>query len=451
MFTLQLTTVVVQTRAGLPSTAGVGAPYVGDVTTPTAAGRRPARARQLTRTSVGIVGGGPAGLMLSHLLSAAGIDSVVVDNRTRLEIEHTIRAGILEADSVRLLVDSGVSDRVHRDGVPHAGIDLRFGGENHRIDFHGLVGESVWLYPQTDVFIDLANARDRDGGDVRFGVIDSAVVDCSSDRPAMLFTDADGNDHEVRCDYLVGADGSRSICREEIPENLRTHLFREYPFAWFGIIAQAPKSAPELVYAHSHRGFALISQRTEAVQRMYLQCDPNEDVDAWSADRIWAELQARVAGVDGFSLKEGPIVERTLLRFRSFVAEPMRYGRLLLAGDAAHTVPPTGAKGLNLALADVRVLAEVLERAVTKNEPGALDEYGPRALARVWRAQHFSYWMTTMLHTLPGASAFDVRRQLGELESLVSSPAGSTYLAEGYTGWPSGRRTTRPTSPARTS
>ena len=392
--------------------------------------------RTITRTTVGIVGGGPAGLMLSHLLAIAGIDSVVVDDRTRAEIENTVRAGILKAGSVRLLTDTGVGGRVRREGIAHEGISLRFGGQNHRIDFKGLVGESAWLYPQTDVFIDLANARDRDGGDVRFGVRGTRVLDVTSDRPGIAYTDAGGTGHEVRCDYLVGADGSRSICRFEVPESLRTHYFREYPFAWFGILAEAPKSAPELVYTHSPQGFALISQRTETLQRMYFQCDPHEDTDAWSQDRIWAELQARVAGPDGFTLLEGPITDKAILRFRSFVAEPMRHGRLLLVGDAAHTVPPTGAKGLNLALADVRVLAEVLERAVKHNEADALDEYGPRALARVWKAQHFSYWMTTMLHALPGTTGFDLRRQLGELASVTGSAAGSTYLAEAYTGWP---------------
>ncbi|MEU7476360.1 4-hydroxybenzoate 3-monooxygenase [Lentzea sp. NPDC042327] len=388
----------------------------------------------VTRTQVGIVGAGPAGLMLSHLLSLHGIDSVVVDNRSRVEIENTVRAGILEADSARLLVDSGVSDRVLREGHPHEGIDLRFNGESHRVDFRALVGESVWLYPQTDVFVDLANARERDGGDVRFGVRDTAV---DVDEPAICFTDGDGVRQEVRCDLLVGADGSRSTCRAQVPQAERTHYFREYPFAWFGIITEAPKSAPELVYAHSPRGFALISQRTETHQRMYFQCDPETDAAAWSDEQIWEELQTRVAGPDGFTLKEGPITERTVLKFRSFVAEPMRHGRLLLAGDAAHTVPPTGAKGLNLALADVKVLAEVIERALLKADDDALDEYGPRALGRVWKAQHFSYWMTSMLHTLPGAAEFDVRRQLGELQSIVDSEAGRRLLAEGYTGsWP---------------
>jgi p-hydroxybenzoate 3-monooxygenase len=394
--------------------------------------------RQLTRTTVGIVGGGPAGLMQSHLLSLSGIDTDVVDNRSRLEIEQTVRAGILESDSVRLLVDSGASDRVRRDGHEHEGIDLGFGGAGHRIDFQDLTGSSVWLYPQTDVFIDLADARQKSGGDVRFGITDTAVIDLTTEHPGIVFTDSDGARQEVRCDVLVGADGSRSICRQQVPVGARRDYFREYPFAWFGILCEAPMSAPELIYNHSERGFALISQRTETMQRMYFQCDPAEDVADWSDDRIWAELQARV-GANGYTLKEGPITSKTVLPFRSYVCEPMRHGNLLLAGDAAHTVPPTGAKGLNLALADVKVLAEVLERSLRKDgDPDALDEYTGRALARVWKAQHFSYWMTTMLHRVPDATDFDVRRQIGELSSVVGSRAGSTLLAEAYTGWPAG-------------
>ena len=393
--------------------------------------------RSVTRTTVGIVGGGPAGLMLSHLLSIVGVDSVVVDHRTRDEIENTVRAGILEADSVRLLTDTGVSDRVHRDGIAHQGIDLRFGGQNHRIDFQGLVGERSWLYPQTDVFIDLADARDRDGGDVRFGVRDTRVVDVTSDRPGILCTDADG----ARPRGALRLPGRR----RRVPVDLPLRDSPERCGHTTSGSTRSPGSAswPRRRRAHPSsstltrpRGFALISQRTETLQRMYFQCEPEEDINAWSDDRIWTELQARVAGPDGFTLKEGPITDKAVLRFRSFVAEPMRHGRLLLAGDAAHTVPPTGAKGLNLALADVRVLAEVLERAVRNDDAGALDEYGPRALARVWKAQHFSYWMTTMLHALPDATVFDLRRQLGELESVASSAAGSTYLAEAYTGWP---------------
>lgn len=392
----------------------------------------------VTRTAVGIVGGGPAGLMLSHLLDRAGIDSVVVDNRTQDEIYSTARAGILEHDSVRLLVDTGVSDRVRRDGMEHEGIELAFAGRRSRVHFAELTGSSVWLYPQTEVFQDLAQARHRDHADVRFGVRDTRIVDLQSDEPGIVFTDADGVESEIRCRYLVGADGSRSLCRRQIPEDARVQTGREYPFAWFGIICEAPPSAPELIYSHSPLGFALISQRTDAVQRMYFQCDPGEDVDAWTDDRIWSELTARVEG-NGVELIEGPITSRSVLRFRSFVHEPMRFGRLLLAGDAAHTVPPTGAKGLNLALADVRVLAELLDRTLNGGEESALDRYTSTALQRVWKAQHFSYWMTTMLHTLPGSTEFDLRRQQAELGSLVDSRAGRTFLAEGYTGWPTRR------------
>ena len=386
-----------------------------------------------TLTRVAIVGGGPAGLALSHLLSVAGIDSVVIDNRTHHEIETTHRAGILERDSVRLLLDSGVSDRVLRDGHEHQGIDLRFGGVSHRIDFQKLVGTSCWLYPQTDVFLDLHAARVRDGGDLRYGISDAAVTD-HREAPRVTYSDANGARHEIAAELVVGADGSRSICRDLVEDPQR--YFREYPFAWFGILAEAPPSAPELIYTRSPHGFALISQRTPTVQRMYFQCDPTQNPADWSDDRIWAELQRRLAGSDDFALKEGPIIQKSVLPFRSFVQSPMRDGKLLLAGDAAHTVPPTGAKGLNLALADVRVLADVVERALLKHDDAALASYTTRALERVWKAQHFSYWMTTMLHRIPDTTDFDELRQLGELTTLVSSEAGSTYLAEGYTGWP---------------
>ncbi|WP_442943405.1 4-hydroxybenzoate 3-monooxygenase [Nocardia sp. NBC_00565] len=390
--------------------------------------------RIVSTTTVGIIGGGPAGLMLSHLLQLAGIESVVIETRSQQEIVHTHRAGILERDSVRLLVESGVSDRVLREGHEHQGIALRFDGVSHRIDFQDLVGASTWLYPQTDVFTDLAAARERDGGDVRYAVTDTAVVDVTSDRPAMRFTDSDGVAHEIHCTALVGADGSRSMTRASVTG--RKEYFRQYPFAWFGILCEAPPSASELIYCRSDRGFALISRRTDAVQRMYFQCSPDESVDDWSEQRIWAELQTRLAGADGFSLTEGRILSKSVLPFRSYVCEPMRHGNLLLAGDAAHTVPPTGAKGLNLALADVRVLAEVLERTVRKNDRSVLDEYTDRALNRVWRAQHFSYWMTTMLHSRIDATDFDARRQLGELAAVVGSQHGKRYLAEAYTGWP---------------
>ncbi|WP_060179203.1 4-hydroxybenzoate 3-monooxygenase [Streptomyces sp. IMTB 1903] len=387
---------------------------------------------------VAVIGAGPAGLMLAHRLSRAGVDTIVVDTRTRREIETTHRAGILEADAARDLVETGVSDRILREGHEHEGTELRFGGRAHRIHFKALVGESVWLYPQTDVFTDLADARDRDGGTVHFGVQGTEVLDITTGTPRVRYTAADGSRHEVRAQYVVGADGSRSMCRNLVPEDRRVRYGKEYPFAWFGIMAEAPPSAPELVYAHSGHGFALISQRTETVQRMYFQCSPGESVDAWPDDRIWETLQARVAGEDGFRLKEGPILDKSVLRFRSFVQEPMRWGSMVLAGDAAHTVPPTGARGLNLALHDVKVLADILLRALGTEGEAALEDYQPRALQRIWRAQNFSHWMTRLLHTPPGGTPFDLRRQLGELDNVVGTPAGRTYLAEQYTGWPVG-------------
>ncbi len=380
-----------------------------------------------------IVGAGPAGLMVSHLLAREGVDSVVVDSRSRETIATTHRAGILEAGSVQLLVDGGVSDRVLTEGHEHEGIELRFDGHGHRVDFQDLVGRSVWLYPQTSVFADLAARREADGGDVRWSVTDTAVSDVT-ERPTLSFTDADGVAQEVSAQYLVGADGSHSVCRRAVPEDRRQTFYREYPFAWFGVLVEAPPSAPELVYASSPRGFALVSQRTDTMQRMYFQCDLDEDPAAWSDDRIWHELQTRVAG-DGLTLREGPVLERTVLPFRSYVHEPMRHGNLLLAGDAAHTVPPTGAKGLNLALHDARLLAERLAEAVRHDRPEALDAYTEAALDRVWRAQHFSSWLTMLLHTAPGATEFDDRRRRAELTSLVTSRHGSAFLAEGYTGW----------------
>ena len=312
--------------------------------------------RKVITTQVAIIGAGPAGLMLSHLLAKAGIESTVLEIRSHQEISETVRAGILEHGSVNMLVDSGVSDRVLRDGDRHDGIELRFNGESHRIDFQDLVGESVWLYPQTDVFLDLAARRKADGGDVRYSVTDTTIHDIEA-KPKVWFTDADGVDYELQADFIAGADGSRSHCRFQIPEAHRKWYFHEYPFAWFGILAEAPRSSDELIYANSENGFALISQRTETVQRMYFQCDPNEDVNNWDEDRIWDAFRSRVNG-NGFEVKEGPVIDKTVLKFRSFVHAPMRHGNLFLAGDAAHTVPPTGAKGLNLALHDVKVLFE---------------------------------------------------------------------------------------------
>ncbi|MGS0684301.1 4-hydroxybenzoate 3-monooxygenase [Nakamurella sp. GG22] len=393
-------------------------------------------APNVLKTRVGIVGGGPAGLMLSHLLAKVGIDSIVVEKRDHETIRTTHRAGILEHGSVSMLVDSGVSDRVLTAGYRHEGIDLRFAGESHRIDFADLVGEAVWLYPQNEVFVDLAAARERDGGQVHFSVSDTRVWDQTTSTPKISFIDVDGRAIEIHCELLVGADGSQGICKRSIPQEHRVDNFVEYPFAWFGILCQAPPSAEELIYCNSDHGFALISQRDERIQRMYFQCDPDEDTTAWTEEMIWSELQRRVDGPDGFQLQRGHIFDKTVLRFRSYVCEPLRYGNLFLAGDAGHTVPPTGAKGLNLALADVRVLFEGVDSYYSTGSKDLLNAYSDRALQRIWKAQNFSYWMTSMLHTRTDASEFDRKRQLGELAGVVNSRHGSAYLAEAYTGWP---------------
>ena len=390
--------------------------------------------RTVITTQVAIMGAGPAGLMLSHLLAQSGIENTVVEIRSRADISATIRAGILEAGSVDLLVDSGV-DNVLRNGHEHEGTEFRINGEGHRIDFKNLVGQSVWLYPQNDVFDDLSARREADGGDVRYSCSDISTEDLTG-QPKVLFTDEKGDRFELRAQILVGADGSRSHCRFQIPESERTWYFNEYPFAWFGILAEAPRSAPELIYANSDAGFALISQRTDTVQRMYFQCDPKANAAEWSDEQIWEQLRARVNG-NGFELKEGPVLDKMVLPFRSFVNAPMRYGNLFLAGDAAHTVPPTGAKGLNLALHDVRLLFEGLDSFFTTGSSALLDSYSDRALDRVWKAQNFSYWMTTLLHTVPTEEnhAFFRARQLGELRSLLESEHGRAYIAECYTGW----------------
>lgn len=388
---------------------------------------------ETVRTQVGIIGAGPAGLLLSHLLDRAGIASIVIDRRSREEIEKTIRAGILEQGTVDVLVDTGVSDRVLRDGHKHDGIELRFQGEGHRIDFPSLVGRSVYLYPQHEVLIDLIASRLDAGADIRFNTSDAELHGQLSDSPSISFTDAEGKDFVVECDFIGGTDGSQGIAKWSIPETERRDFFRPYPFAWFGILTEAPPSADELIYSAGDNGFALISQRSETVQRMYFQCDPQTDTDDWSEAQIWDELQSRVEGTE---LKQGHIFQKDVLQFRSYVCETMQYGRMFLAGDAAHTVPPTGAKGMNLAVADVLVLADAMTAYYDNGSTEKLDGYAETALKRIWRGQQFSYWMTSMLHATPEEHPFDRQRRYGELETVTSSVAGQTYLAEAYTGWP---------------
>lgn len=386
-----------------------------------------------TRTRVAIVGAGPAGLLLSHLLAGAGIDSIVLDRRSRTEIESTIRAGILEQETVRVLSETGASDRVLTVGNRHDGIELRFDGEGHRIDFPTLTGRSVWLYPQHEALTDLIAARLSAGQDLRFEVEVTGVGDVETARPWVSAITADGTEQRIEAEFVVGADGSRSVVRPAVCGSSTGGYFREYPFAWFGILCEAPPSSHELIYSNSPDGFALISQRSATIQRMYFQCDPDADPHALSEAQIWDTLQARVPGT---TLTTGPIVQRDVLRFRSFVAHELRNGRAVLVGDAAHTVPPTGAKGMNLAVADVVLLDRALRALLLENDARLIDAFAETALKRIWKAQHFSWWMTSMLHTATDASPFDQRRQVGELRSVVESEAGQTFLAEAYTGWP---------------
>ncbi|TQS25064.1 4-hydroxybenzoate 3-monooxygenase [Microbispora sp. KK1-11] len=389
------------------------------------------------RTQVGIIGAGPAGLLLSHLLHLRGIESVVLERRSREYVERRVRAGVLEQGTVDTLVEAGVGERMRREGLPHHGIELRYGGAGHRIAFERLVpGRSITVYGQQEVVKDLIAARLAAGGDVRFEVDDVAVHDTATDRPYLTFTEADGTEGRLDCDVIAGCDGFHGVSRPSIPEGVLTEYRRDYPFAWLGILAKVKPSSEELIYARTERGFALHSMRSPEISRFYLQVAPDEDLDAWPDERIWAELRARLETVPGFTLATGDIVERGITPMRGFVAEPMQYGRLFLAGDAAHIVPPTGAKGLNLAVADVRVLTEALARFFADGSTEALDGYSRACLPRVWRAQHFSWWMTTLLHTFESDDAYARRLQTSYLDYVTSSEAAGTTLAENYVGLP---------------
>jgi len=388
-----------------------------------------------TRTQVGIVGGGPAGLLLSHLLARRGIDSVLIEIRSREYCEARQRAGVLEDGSVALLREAGLADRLDRQGLVHGGIYLQFDGQRRHIDFRELTGgRTVTVYAQTEVVKDLIARRLADGGALEFSVTDTAVDDLDTDRPVLRYTDAAGNRHEVACDAIAGCDGFHGICRPAIPPGLLTAWERDYPYAWLGILADVPPSTDELIYAHHQNGFALHSLRSPTISRLYLQVEHNEDIAAWPDERIWAEL-ARRFGLPGWTLQQGPILDKSITPMRSFVSAPMRFGRLFLAGDAAHIVPPTGAKGLNLALADVAVLAPALDGLLHGNDKPAA-EYSATCLQRVWRSTHFSWWMTTMLHRRPGADEMEMQLQLSQLRYTVSSRAAATSLAENYTGFP---------------
>jgi p-hydroxybenzoate 3-monooxygenase len=387
------------------------------------------------RTQVGIIGAGPAGLLLAHLLGLRGIDSVVVELRSRAYCEARQRAGVLEQGSADLLRAAGVGDRLDAEGLEHGGIYLQFDGERQHLDFRELAGATVTVYAQTEVVKDLILARQAAGAPPEFEVTGTAISGIDTDQPVLSYTTADGTRHEVTCDAIAGCDGFHGISRPALHEaSPHTETERAYPYAWLGILAGVEPSTDELIYSRHPNGFALHSLRTPQVSRLYLQVPPDTDLAAWPDDRVWAELQTRL-GLPGWDLKEGPVLEKSITPMRSYVSEPMRRGRLFLAGDAAHIVPPTGAKGLNLALADVAVLADALA-GLLAGRPEAAEAYSRTCLERVWRATHFSWWMTTMLHPTPGADAMEARLQLSQLRYVTSSRAAAASLAENYTGYP---------------
>ncbi|MEY4102664.1 MAG: p-hydroxybenzoate hydroxylase [Actinomycetota bacterium] len=383
------------------------------------------------RTQVGIIGAGPAGLQLAHLLHQAGIDSVVIDGRTREDIEGTVKAGILESPAVDVLVATGVSDRAKIDARRHDGIEFHFDGQAHRFDFPSLVGRSVYLYAQHEVLKDQIATREKAGVLPLFEHLADKVVD-GPNGPVIVGHTVAGEAFEIEADFVIGADGSASTTREYVTGERYSGYFREYPFGWYGILTEAPPSHDELIYSRSEEGFVLISTRDEKIQRMYFQCDPNMDPDAVSDAEIWDKLQA---GVHGIELKKGPIFRKDVLKFRSYVHDSLRKNRVLLAGDAAHTVPPTGAKGLNLAFSDILWLNRALREYYRTGSEKFLDSYQEDAYKRIWKAANFSYFMTTMLHIAPDATEFDKQRQLAELYSYTTSEYGQAFIAEAYTGW----------------
>jgi p-hydroxybenzoate 3-monooxygenase len=385
------------------------------------------------RTQVGIIGAGPAGLLLSHLLYLRGIESVVLESRGREQIESTIRAGVLEQGTMDLLSESGVGARMQAEGALHHGFELAYEGKRRRIDLTGLTGHSITVYAQHEVLKDLVAARVEAGGQLLFGVSATSVHGIDTATPSIRFTH-NGAACELQCDFVIGCDGSQGVSRASIPAALRKDYERVYPFGWFGILCEGAPSSDELIYARHERGFALVSTRSPNVQRMYFQCDPKDSVENWSDDRIWAEMHARVDSSDGQKVVDGKIFQKNIVAMRSFVSTTMQHGRLFLAGDAAHIVPPTGAKGLNLAVADVRVLTAALRAFYEEGRTDLLEGYSTTALKRIWRAEHFSYWMTRMLHRLDDASPFEQQLQVAELEHVTTSRAAATALAENYVG-----------------
>ncbi len=387
------------------------------------------------RTQVAIVGGGPSGLLLSHLLHLQGIDSVVLEQRSRNYVEARIRAGVLEQGTVELLTEVGLGDRLRREGLVHDGTQLYFGGALHRIDFHALTGKRVTVYGQTEIQKDLGDARDRAGGAVIHEAEDIAIEGIEGDAPLVRYR-KDGVDDALRCDFVAGCDGFHGVSRATIPAAVLKTYERAYPFAWLGILADVPPARDELIYSAHDRGFALASMRSATRSRYYFQSSVGENIEDWSDDRIWEELKIRFGPEVAATMQTGPSIEKSVAPLRSFVAEPMRFGRLMLAGDAAHIVPPTGAKGLNLAVADVRVLSRALVAWFKQGRGDLVESYSATCLSRVWKAERFSWWLTTLMHRLHDPASFERRIQLAELEYIVGSKAASTALAENYVGLP---------------
>jgi p-hydroxybenzoate 3-monooxygenase len=390
------------------------------------------------RTQIGIVGAGPAGLVLAHLLYLQGIESVVIESRSRKYIEERVRAGLLEQGTVDLMIETGVGERLQRECLTHHGIALRFNRRSHRLDFDALTaGKTVTIYAQQEVIKDLVAARLKAGLPIIFEAQDVSVHGFdSAGKPSIRFSAA-GQAQELQCDYIAGCDGFHGICRPSLPAGVLTEYDREYPFGWLGILAQAPPSSDELVYCYHPRGFALLTMRTKEVSRLYLQVPHDEDINNWSDDRIWSELRKRTEADDeGWKLNEGAIFQKNIAGMRSYVIEPMQYGKMFLAGDAAHIVPPTGAKGLNLAVADVRIMARGFAEFYKTGKTETLEKYSEICLRRVWKAQRFSWWMTSMLHKFDTNNPFDERRQIAELDYVTTSRAAMTSLAENYVGLP---------------
>lgn len=386
------------------------------------------------RTQVAIIGAGPAGLLLSHLLHLQGISSIVLETRSRADIEATIRAGVLEQGTMDVLNAAGVGERMRKEGALHHGFELSFGGKRHRIDLHGLTGKSITVYPQHEVLKDLVAARLAAQGTILFEVSDVELHDVATTKPFVTLRHA-GEALRIDADFVAGCDGYHGVSRPAMPDQATRQDYQKiYPFGWFGILVESAPSSDELIYAQHERGFALVSTRSPTVQRLYFQCDPTDKVENWSDDRIWAELHGRLENHDGWKLKEGKIFQKGIIGMRSFVSTPMQAGRLFLAGDAAHIVPPTGAKGLNLAVSDVKVLTAGLVEFYRNGSEALLQTYSETALKRIWRAECFSWTMTRLLHTFADATPFEREMQRAELENIVSSPALATALAENYVG-----------------